>query len=233
MKHGFLALGVVVALVLVAGCATSGELTTQQTIIRDQIQELDSLDALNRQLFAELGLLRDSLQFIDDIETGQYYRDMRALEERIRRLEFALYQQDRGITIAELPADRLFEPASANLKDTGKELLDSVAVLVIRDFPTHLLRIEGHADNSPLGPSLVELYGSNWGLSTARAASVIDYLVETHALEPSRMAAVGYGSTRPIASNDTQAGRRQNRRVRVAAVPLLDAEARTSESAEP
>ncbi len=210
------------AVVALGGCSPSAELISQREIIGEQITEIDSLRAQNRALYEQLGILQDSLQFIDDIETGQYYRDMRSLQDRIRQLEFALYQKDRGITVAELPADRLFEPASSTLTSSGQALLDSVAVILDRTFPTHSIRIEGHADESPLGPSLVEKYGSNWGLSTARAAAVLDYLLEEYEMEASRLAAVGFGSSRPIASNETAAGRRQNRRVRVAVVPNQD-----------
>lgn len=216
------ALALLLLAMAAVGCATSGELATQRAIIGEQIHEIDSLRATQRRLVSELAVLRDSLQFIDDIETGQYYRDMRVLEDRILRLEFVLHQQESGITIAELPADALFAPASAELTSAGRSLLDSVAVVLANSFADHVVRVEGHADTSPLGPSLIERYGSNWGLSSARAASVVTYLGENYDFDEARLTAVGYGSARPVASNDTPAGRRQNRRVRVSATPSYD-----------
>lgn len=218
-----------------SGCAASSEAAMERQIIGQQIHEIDSLRASQRQLGAELALLRDSLQFIDDIRTGQYYRDMRALEDRIRHLEFVLHQQSRGITVAELPADALFSPASADLTDRGRALLDSVvATIDRRAYSGHQVRVEGHADTAPLGPSLVEKYGSNWGLSTARAASVVIYLLNQHEFDPERLAAIGFGSARPIAGNDTPSGRRQNRRVRIAAIPTGNAvDSVSASTAEP
>jgi outer membrane protein OmpA-like peptidoglycan-associated protein len=70
------------------------------------------------------------------------------------------------------------------------------------------LRIEGHTDS--LGPDPY-----NQRLSQKRAESVKRYLVEQFALPPERMLAEGYGESRPIATNDTPAGRGQNRRVQV------------------
>jgi outer membrane protein OmpA-like peptidoglycan-associated protein len=70
------------------------------------------------------------------------------------------------------------------------------------------LRIEGHTDS--LGPDPY-----NERLSQKRAESVKRYLVEQFALPPERMLAEGYGESRPIETNDTPAGRSQNRRVQV------------------
>ena len=219
-------------LIIGGGCASSSELALQREVIGDQIRTIDSLRAANRMVYAELVVLRDSLQFIDDIETGQYYRDMRSLEDSIRQLEFALYRQRAGQTVAELPADALFEPASATLTAPGSALLDSVASLVDGRFSSHMIRIEGHADNAPLGPTLIERYGSNWGLSAARAASVARYLIEEREVEPGRIEAAAYGSTRPVSLENTAAARRQNRRVRVAAIPVGGPESTAASEAE-
>lgn len=215
-----LSLLILLPVLVVGGCASSNDLTMQRQVVADQIREMDSLRALNRVIYEELGVLRDSLQFIDDIETGQYYRDMRSLQDRIRQLEFILHRQLVGHTVAELPADLLFEPASATLTSGGMALLDTIAVMLSEDFSGQLIRVEGHADNAPLGPSLVEKFGSNWGLSAARAASVSQYLIESREIDANRIAVVGYGSTRPVATADTPSARRQNRRVRVAALPV-------------
>jgi OOP family OmpA-OmpF porin len=66
--------------------------------------------------------------------------------------------------------------------------------------------IEGHTDN--IGP---ETY--NQQLSQRRAQAVVDILVKTYGIEASRLKAVGFGESQPIASNDTAEGRAQNRRV--------------------
>lgn len=66
--------------------------------------------------------------------------------------------------------------------------------------------IEGHTDN--IGPA-----DFNQGLSERRAQAVVDILVNTHGIDPSRLNPVGFGLTRPIASNDTAEGRAANRRV--------------------
>ena len=210
----------ILTVLISSGCSAPQELTQQRAIIGQQVHQIDSLQAINAELYAELRVLRDSLQFIDDIRSGQFYRDMRLLNDRIAELEFEMYQRTRGITVASLPADELYQPASAELTTRGTELLAALADLVQDRFQEYQLRVEGHADPTPLGPDLIEKYGSNWGLSAARAARVVRYLLEEEAVDSSRIAAAAYGASRPIATNETREGRRQNRRVRVAALPL-------------
>ena len=69
--------------------------------------------------------------------------------------------------------------------------------------------VEGHTDNVPIRSSA---YPSNWELSAARAASVVRYLA-LEGISSDRMGAMGYGEFQPIARNDTEGGRRKNRRV--------------------
>ena len=73
-------------------------------------------------------------------------------------------------------------------------------------YPATTAIIEGHSDN-------VGDQEHNQELSTKRAASVVDYLVETLHIDRARLSAVGYGDTRPVADNSTQEGKRQNRRI--------------------
>jgi outer membrane protein OmpA-like peptidoglycan-associated protein len=78
----------------------------------------------------------------------------------------------------------------------------------IREFPNSTVVIEGHSDN--IGN---EAYNLN--LSTDRARAVQKYLIANMGLSEDRVQAIGYGKERPIASNETEAGRAQNRRIDV------------------
>jgi chemotaxis protein MotB len=186
---------------LITGCTAPGEMTTQQNGA-----ELDSMYAANEELNETLSVLRDSLQFLDDIESGQYYRDRRLLTDEIERLEYALETcRDGGRTIEALLVDDLFEPASATLTEDGRARLDEVADSLINRHVGDFIRIEAHSDSSPVGASLAATYPSNWELSAARAAAIVRYLVAEHDLP-----------TRPVARNDSAAGRQKNRRIRIA-----------------
>lgn len=71
------------------------------------------------------------------------------------------------------------------------------------------VRIEGHTDSTPISSSR---YPSNWELSTARASSVLEKLIE-QGIAPERLSAAGYAGFQPIADNLIPEGRAQNRRV--------------------
>jgi chemotaxis protein MotB len=72
--------------------------------------------------------------------------------------------------------------------------------------------VEGHTDNVPLR---IAGYASNWELSVARAASVVDFLSTEGGLPPGRFITAGYGEFRPVDSNETPEGRARNRRIEV------------------
>jgi chemotaxis protein MotB len=111
-------------------------------------------------------------------------------------------------------SDRLlFEPASAELNPEALPLLRAVAG-VLRGLGSDV-RVEGHTDNVPV---LSERYPTNWELSSARATTVLRYLIEEGGLDPRRLVAAGYGEYRPVASNTTPEGRALNRRADIVLV---------------
>ena len=108
----------------------------------------------------------------------------------------------------------LFDSGSAEINEKGKQLLLVVAESV-RAHKDESILVEGHTDNLPLGPTLKEKFPSNWELSVARAAAVVRFLQKVGRLQPERLAACGYSFYRPIASNATDKGRQQNRRIEI------------------
>jgi tetratricopeptide (TPR) repeat protein len=104
----------------------------------------------------------------------------------------------------------LFPSGKTDIGPDAHAQLDWV-VMVLRDIPTLRVEIQGHTDNR--GSASV-----NQQLSEERAKSVMQYLLQQGIL-PERLEWAGYGSTQPIASNDTDDGRRQNRRVELNPIP--------------
>jgi chemotaxis protein MotB len=78
-----------------------------------------------------------------------------------------------------------------------------------------MIRVEGHADNMEIGPSLKSRYPSNLELSKVRANGVLRYLLEKGGIEPERISAVALGDTKPTATNTVEEGRMRNRRVEI------------------
>ncbi len=112
----------------------------------------------------------------------------------------------------------LFHSGSVKINKKGKSLLLALAES-IRQQKDQSVLVEGHTDNMPLGPSLKARFPSNWELSVARAATVARFLQEEGLLQPQRLSARGYSFYRPVASNKTAEGRRQNRRIEIILSP--------------
>lgn len=106
-----------------------------------------------------------------------------------------------------LTDDLLYPAGDAQLSPAGRAVLDRIAALLARN--RYAVSVQGYTDDTPIHTAR---YPSNWELSAARATTVARYLI-ARGVAPDRLSAVGYGDTRPRASNATPAGRAQNRRV--------------------
>ena len=111
----------------------------------------------------------------------------------------------------------LFASGSAYLSEGGAALLDKVA-RVIKPL-RRSIRVEGHTDNRPIA---TPLFPSNWELSTARAISVVKYLIDRAGIAPQSLSAAGYGDSRPLDKNDSQAHMARNRRVEIILEPAME-----------
>jgi chemotaxis protein MotB len=141
-------------------------------------------------------------------------RTLEAVENELARalLEYAdqglvnVSRTDRGVEV-EMKSSMLFESGSARLSREALKALRNV-ILIVKPLP-NMINVEGHTDNVPI--STIS-FPSNWELSAARAASVVHYFAKL-GVASERMAAIGYGEFRPLSSNATAEGRKNNRRV--------------------
>jgi len=107
----------------------------------------------------------------------------------------------------EIKSRVLFESGEARLARPAIPVLGEIASIL--QTSANPIQVEGFTDNNPIN---TPRFPSNWELSAARAASVV-HLLDRYGIQPDRMSAIGYGEYKPIASNDTEAGRQKNRRV--------------------
>lgn len=114
-----------------------------------------------------------------------------------------------------LPSELLFDSGSAHLAEAGRVELAKLAG-TLRDLAGRIpqdidwiLRIDGHTDPVPINTAR---FGSNWELSTARAVSVVQFLVE-QGIAPQRLSAAGFGEFHPIDPAATPEAYRRNRRI--------------------
>ena len=105
----------------------------------------------------------------------------------------------------------LFDSGSAALKEEAMPIVEKVA-LILERYAEKTIEIEGHTDNVPIHTSK---YANNNELSSSRALSMFDYLIENTAIEPSKIKHSGRGEYLPIADNSTPEGRAKNRRIEI------------------
>ncbi len=204
-------------------------------------QTVASLTNERDQLMAERNSLTASLETKEDrlraeaAEKARLERERQAKEEEIQRLT-QTHENLRNSLEAEIAkgdirikqvrdkltinmVDRvLFDSGRAFVKPAGLKVLKQMSD-VLKSVDDKQIRIEGHTDNVPIGVKLQDRFPTNWELSTARATSVVRYLIEKGEISPDNISAVGYADTRPIASNEEEVGRQVNRRIEIVLYP--------------
>ena len=142
-------------------------------------------------------------------------------DDRLRAIRSALQDEiASGLAEVERDGDKVvirlgqqdsFDSVSATLSAGFQPTLQKVGASIAT--VGGIIRVEGHTDNVPVGFS--ERFRSNWDLSSARSASVANYLIDNTNLEAGRLSVSGFADSKPVASNDTAEGRARNRRIEV------------------
>ena len=140
------------------------------------------------------------------------YMDRQAeeLRQQLRGTGVSVTRDGDNI-ILNMPGHVTFGFDSADLRSDFFEVLDSVAV-VAKEYDQTMIEVAGHTDSTGAAEY-------NQRLSERRAQTVGRYL-NNRGVEEMRMVAVGFGEERPIASNETEEGRQQNRRVEITFLPI-------------
>lgn len=141
----------------------------------------------------------------------------RELKEEIDKGAITLRTGPDGLIIS-LSELGFFDSGSAVMRRNAQESFDRIAHLLASRRCG--VRVEGHTDNVPIRTSE---FKSNWDLSTGRATAIVKSLIDRYDFEPALLSAAGYGEYHPVASNDTAAGRQQNRRVDLVVLSHEDA----------
>ena len=190
---------------LISGCA-GGELTT-----REKGAGIGALGGA-----AAGGLIGDQLQGQENRQKEQQkaidqqrveLEKNRALIEELRKQNIEAKETSRGVTV-NLPNVN-FEFDSADLTRDGRDRVNQISSIIRRDAPNRRVTVEGHASRES---AAAEAY--NQRLSERRAATVADAL-ERNGVNGKNISSQGLGTRAPVASNDTEGGRQQNRRVEV------------------
>jgi chemotaxis protein MotB len=225
-----LALGLAATLFACVSKGRYTELETERDQLRSALetksQELEAMESVNQDLEGQIEA--QDVAIAASAATAATYS---ALAEDMRQElvagQVVIEQLRDGIRV-QMSDEVLFESGSAELDERGREILGSVSKQLQGD--RYRVEVEGHTDSMPIGGRLAQRFPTNWDLAAARAARVVR-LLEESGVKSERLVAVSYGSTRPIASNDDEAGRAQNRRIEIRLLPVDGSEPATGEEA--
>ncbi len=216
MKRVVGCMAVAVAGLLLGGCAGDEDRALRQ-VNRQQAATVESLRAeivkLNRELEGAVGSWDDLRAAVPVLE--------RELADEISRgaVHISLGREGLVVTVRD---SALFDPEEVRLLPAAEESLDKVAAVLAGELSGLKVSVEGYTDNQPVsGPEGV----TNWEYSVDCATAVLHYLVDSKGLSPERFGVSGFGEHRPVASNETEEGRDQNRRVSIVIFPSSSADA--------
>jgi len=186
----------------------------------DQLEEsLQKLEARLRHVGAAREAQEDKLAKVRrEVQTvgREIDRITKALEEKFGKSLVVTQHQDR--LVLTMLGQVLFESGKAQLTPLGLDIMKQVGE-VLATLPNKNIQVEGHTDNNPIYGRLQQQYPTNWELSTARATTVLRFLIEQTGMNPKDFSATGYADTRPAVANDSEEGQAQNRRVEIVLYP--------------
>ncbi len=144
----------------------------------------------------------------------------RELGDILKTQELRLTSDRRGLVLS-IPEAGAFPVGSADISPQAHDLIARIAHALER-LP-NAVRVEGHTDGTPIH---TPRFASNWELSTARATSVVEYLIERGGIAPVRLSAAGYAEFHPLAEDESPENRARNRRVDIV---ILNSATQTAE----
>jgi len=134
-----------------------------------------------------------------------------ALRQEISADQVQIEELKNGIKV-NLSDGLLYHSGGVELSAGGMRALDKVAATLAQQSDE--IDVVGNTDDVPIGPALIGRYATNWELAARRATLVVEHL-QKKGVNPGQMRAISAGSYHPVASNDTAAGRAQNRRTEI------------------
>jgi chemotaxis protein MotB len=229
--------------------AAKSQISEDQSKFSDAQNQIDKMREQLKQAGISLDKSQDEAQKLAQAlsEYKQRAEQLAVLEARFRELRTKLEKLNQfGVKVVprnnrlvvQLPGDILFDSGRDELKSQGKEVLAQVAEVIRndKDLSNRYFLVAGHTDNAkytPGGP-----FKDNWGLSLMRARQVTRFLIDDRkadpkkkgdigggALNPLRLAAVGYAEFDPLAGSVEQQSKdemQRNRRVELVVQPNVE-----------
>ena len=169
------------------------DLPTEETeIIAGEIQEIENFDLPTEEIKATLATMLDKY-----VANGQ----------------ISIHERDR-MPFVRVNSRSIFTPQQAYIQGAGFAMLDDISTSLKKIDGVHI-QVEGHTDNHSPRVDIRKKFPTNWELSSARAVNIVRYFVERGKMDAENLSAVALSSSNPIASNETENGQQDNRRLEI------------------
>jgi len=193
------------------------ELRQEKTAVIEKEQAIAELDLLRKQMEDSLKeQIAEKEQIISELDKTRMEIES-SLKEQIEQKDIKIEEIEGKLKVTFVDKI-LFASGSVRVRTKGKEVLLKLADS-FRERTDQNVVVEGHTDDVQIGKALQTKFPTNWELSTARAAAVVRFLKDEAGIEPERLTASGFSHYQPVASNETEEGRSQNRRIEIILVP--------------
>ncbi len=199
---------------------TYADLITLLLILFIVLYSMSKIDAAKFKDLAQLlraafgGVLKQGPTFLqgngDRIIPELVPRMSAAIEGTGAKGSTEVFRNERGVVVRLMTDNVLFDRGATTLKDEMKSILDAVAP-VLKESGRPIM-VEGHTDDLPVRGGSGR-FPTNWELSTARATSVVRYLIESCGVPPAALSAAGYAEFHPVVPNSGERARARNRRI--------------------
>lgn len=204
--------------------ATQAQLEEDKKGLQAQIDKLqsenkgllESIEGLKLELKQEKMAIQQKEEKISEIDRTRQEIET-SLKKQILQKDIKIEEFEGKLKVTFVDKI-LFDSGSVTIKQIGQEVLLRLADS-FRDNEAQNIVIEGHTDDVQIGSVLQERFPTNWELSTARATAVVRFFQEKGDIEPERLTASGFSFYRPVDLNETEEGRKQNRRIEIILVP--------------
>ena len=213
------------SLLLVFSCVSKSkyvELENQANATREQLEQenkrlSNQVAQLERDLDKERTTVEVQKKEISELDE-QRQEIERNLKAQIANKEVRI-QEIEGKLMVTFVDKILFDSGSVKIKPEGQEVILRLAES-FQDNQDQMIVVQGHTDDVKIGGALLDRFPTNWELSAARATAVVRFLQEKGEISPERLSASGFSYYKPVASNETEEGRKQNRRIEIMLVPV-------------
>lgn len=188
-------------------------------------ESLDAKEKERESLSIEIEKLRAKSGEISSEKESELKKVKGAYEALIKEMKQEIDKGDIKITQAvdrlsvNLVEKILFDSGESELKPEGLKIIKRVGD-ILKGISDKQIRVEGHTDNVQIGARIKDKYPTNWELSTARATNVVRYLQDKVKIKSKQLSAAGFADSKPVATNRTQEGKAQNRRIEIVLLPL-------------